>query len=86
MARITLLIEEILQLGYRKNVVDRGISMDNLPTLLGSQGFWTINTRSLSRCCRSHAGELVREVSGIFDAQTLKAQEKAWQKVGVWCR
>lgn len=45
---------EILQLGYRKNVVDRGISMDNLPTLLGSQGFWTINTRSLSRCCRSH--------------------------------
>jgi len=39
MARITLLIEEILQLGYRKNVVDRGISMDNLPTLLGSQGF-----------------------------------------------
>ena len=29
-----------------------------------------------------HFGELVREVSGIFDAQTLKAQEKAWQKVG----
>lgn len=31
----------------------------------------------------THGGELVREVSGIFDAQTLKAQEKAWQKVGV---